>query len=1205
MRVKISRLRPWMARALVVGVVGVAAACGSQEQDMRCGPGTELRGGACVGVEQSDTECGPGTERDPSTGVCNPRVTCAEGTVPSEDGTECLPEAQCGPGTIPDLETGECIPEAVCGEGTVLDESGNCVTLAECGPGTVLQDGVCEANEPCTSGTQLDPSTGRCVNLLACEGADRIVVEGVCRSVIDALGAEVTVREESESTGLGNDPTYGGTPQPITLPALGETLVFAGNIDRPANRDADPEETPEQDRDVWSFTGSAGQYLRIRVVSNGLPQPVFILRGPDGTGYERRSVFGYYTKADRYVLLPYDGEYQLEVGPSVHYTQGALVGGTGFGYLASVSHEPWPAATPFAPTRDVSMPVQAVGDYFAQEDSLFLIQAAVGTPIELRIADATSQTPPAFLVFSSSGGELVLDAVVEATKGAWAPLVIAAADDTLVYVDWISSVAPTNERTFQVLAGAAPDEALPVGPGTSTTLGGYDWPGYFTAIESLSVTQPCVLEVNVNNGSGPDTWVYKDGAPFAQLGDKSSYLLLGDPGVYAFFTHNDAATTYSDASLGIAAWPIFDSGALDPASGGSTTLSSAADEGFKTLRLDGSKGFEPLWFVGRTSAAGVLGFELSLEVGNARLQMYGRDGSLIRNIVGPERLREIFSLHDGADAVIYRVANYDIDANRENVPIRAWQARLRAYPVPAVAEEESNDTSGEADALPAFPTMVQGTIGIVTSSGTDDAYDWYSFTLPSTPPAEGTLVEVRFDNLGGSVATSEDNDAARIKIFDDTLTSLSPLPHKNDGGTSADRYGAIGANAVAIFRATTQGPFYIQLWGYDVDDGSPYVLSVREASVAVETEPNGGPDDYTTLSALPASIVGYLNDVGTDDVDYYQFTLDTPLDADEAVVVQLWSLFANDTYTASTYGLRVRLQSAITTPTTYADEASNTVELVVKDLAAGTYYVNVTDDFADSPPYLLRVQRLTIGEPSPNSEASPASLGALGASDPLTVSGVVSKATADAYTFTIDPPLAANEGLRILGANYNKRRTFTVDLMDGATVAESAYGYGAVAILGRPASGTGPVTVRVRDTGTDADAVRYDLRIERLASITEVEPNDDSASAYAAGDLPLTVHGTVINGTTDFYQFELPQTLFANQAVRVRAANLRGSDAALTVRIYDAGDSKIYEKASSSFTATTMQGVASGTYFLEVTRTASTTLGPIQYRVTLDIVEVE
>ena len=171
--------------------------------------------------------------------------------------------------------------------------------------------------------------TGRCESHLAC-AANQIEVAGACYPADRGLAA---LAQAFESLGERNDPDHGGTPEILpAVPAAGEVLVFLGNTGRPA--DFDGNGTLEQDRDTWAFAGRVGQYLRIRALSAGLPQPAFIVEGPGG--YRRESAMGYVYEAQREVVLPRDGTYWVTITPAIHELAGIAIGGTQADYIGTI-----------------------------------------------------------------------------------------------------------------------------------------------------------------------------------------------------------------------------------------------------------------------------------------------------------------------------------------------------------------------------------------------------------------------------------------------------------------------------------------------------------------------------------------------------------------------------------------------------------------------------------------------------------------------------------------------------------------------------------------------------------------------------------------------------------------------------------------------------------------------------------------------------
>jgi len=238
------------------------------------------------------------------------------GTTPPPTGNS----LSCGEGTR--RMAGECVPIsdlATCGEGTMLVD-GECVATdtggnneVTCGAGTTNVDGRCVPNamDVCGQGTMLDEATGRCVATAEC-GPQTTLVDGQCLADDDILANEATLSESDTE----NDPAYGGSPEMLTLPAAGDSVLAVGVIGEP--RDLDGDNGRDQDVDVWQFSATSGDTVNVKLLELGAGALAFEVRGPQG--FYRQGP-GFQPEPERALFLPFDGDYQITVRPQLQLFQ--------------------------------------------------------------------------------------------------------------------------------------------------------------------------------------------------------------------------------------------------------------------------------------------------------------------------------------------------------------------------------------------------------------------------------------------------------------------------------------------------------------------------------------------------------------------------------------------------------------------------------------------------------------------------------------------------------------------------------------------------------------------------------------------------------------------------------------------------------------------------------------------------------------------
>ncbi|RDV36892.1 hypothetical protein DV096_17570 [Bradymonadaceae bacterium TMQ3] len=399
-----------------------AIACGGdggEVEQRECGPGTYLVDGQC---EVDESNCGAGSILNDE-GQCEPTgEICGENTTYDAGQGRCVPNIgiQCAEGTIE--VDGECVPEDAveCAEGTVVANN-QCVPADDiCGDGTEPdnQDRCRPTDEVCGEGTSFDVATRTCVptSLLSC-GAGTIQIDGTCRlraGVVADLAATATLNlDEAGET-------------PIDL-VSGEALVFTGNIDAPELSEGEY----VQDLDTLLINGTPGQWIRVAIHANGMPEPGFVFMeevaepaNPEAeeppAPFSRTSDAGAGLDFSREIVIPNEGVYALNVGPIAQLLELAgPAGGEDWGYVGSIEliDAPTPTAVEF-PQDAISGDIRNLTENFyevsgvAEGDQFvfFLNQVPSDAQAEVQIwTDATTLAE----TITIDGGVIIMNAPAE------------------------------------------------------------------------------------------------------------------------------------------------------------------------------------------------------------------------------------------------------------------------------------------------------------------------------------------------------------------------------------------------------------------------------------------------------------------------------------------------------------------------------------------------------------------------------------------------------------------------------------------------------------------------------------------------------------------------------------------------------------------------------------------------------------------------
>ncbi len=444
-----------------------------------CGDGTrfDTDSGACVPTAD---DCAPGTTFDQATGQCtpNPSILCGEGTQANAQGVCVLAAGGCATGTVLG-DDGRCIPASeACAAGTELSASGQCVPAEDaCGPKTRLDSqGRCVVGaSACAAGTELDPNSGGCVvvdaacgdglaldaNSMTCVLTDQVcalgtrfdassglclpdacqsgdvLVNGVCMAPAEELAQHPDLTEVEN-----NDPALGGTAQALTLPAVGDpAFVFTGDIEAP--RDIDADGYVDQDVDRFTFTATAGTWIKLGVQRLGVATPAFKVEGPND--YERSSGVGAPTSAARQLLLPYDGDYTVSILPQTRSSEADTgpVGGADWGWVASLAQ----IAAPTAQQLDLSSGSRPITGTLHQLSNNVIEVSGVTAGDRLSLASRAAPVD----------GQVVLQLwqnpttfIAEQPVVAQMPSFVAPSNDFIVVLDWKTTTGSRLNYDYEV-----------------------------------------------------------------------------------------------------------------------------------------------------------------------------------------------------------------------------------------------------------------------------------------------------------------------------------------------------------------------------------------------------------------------------------------------------------------------------------------------------------------------------------------------------------------------------------------------------------------------------------------------------------------------------------------------------------------------------------------------------------------------------------
>lgn len=1185
-------MKKTIARSLIA-LLTAAAGCTGDEATTRCGENTVRRDGQCVSTIP-ETTCGPGTTRDAS-GRCVADLGCATGTIYEPVSGECRPEFVCGSGTTLDTTTGKCEPDSRCGPDTIFVH-GTCVPTTVCGANTTLDPvtGECKADDRCGPGTSFNPANGTCEPTLVC-GPGFTAVDDKCLTPSEVLVAAAEGdpgRVFAESLVDDNDPTLGGTAENVVLRPAGDSVLLTGKIIRPADWDDDGD--VDQDRDGWSFVGSAGTYLRIQVLDNGLREPVFALWGPNG--YYRSSEVKPSPSADRKLVLPYDGPYKLLITwlgdryglPPLGASEENYVAQ---GYVASIEVLPWPTATTglnIVTPGAMDAPAQGTGSVRALASNFFSIDGDLGEALFFDFIAGAAGSRPQLVAFRNDGS-LVYDVPMTAgandTKARFSAFLEddgAGADRGFVIaVDWTTSDGDEVDYTLSVaskpiepMATIATDVTF-IGPTASVAV---DDGAAFTFEAPPEQIVTLVLSAK---SSTDDLTFYGPSGPLSfdmpTLGSTSQYFVYsGDGGTYRFAYRNSVGA--DNLLIYVRTQTPYDGGSFDGASG--QVVVNGPDLEHRVIIDDQA------WILADVTAPGRLIWDPDFRSGYTVAELYrlGADGVAISDkLVSYKRGMRVSQLFATPGRTLLRLAS-PTAGTYPKPALRGWSVRIDGGPLPIANEVEPNDDI--AAQVASLPATIVGSV-------VDADKDLYQLTLDSALAAN-EVVRV-------SVESFSDFDNLTLKI-----STAEPKTYTAPGDSYTSGWYLLPADV---------GPFVLEVSGA-AGKAIDYELRIERLTV-------GATDVSAKSSALSADsnriTVGATGFVvhglapktltGSAQGEFYAFELAPSLQ--DGVLVRV----DREHGSTSSSNIRVRLHVA---------EGGGTytelVEILDASLASSNpseaFYVHagpepiimeVSHILQDGTPYRIRIDALPEADSGENTTAVNPHVVTLGDTQPVTVYGFAPSGALRYYRAALDPPLAAGEALSVRWSN---------DTEDNAVMAEASWDDGTprtalsrrfAGLITAGSAGEDEINLVIKPQATSGTRpAHYRLVMQRVNAWAELEPNDATTEATELGDLPAVARGQdVKDPDVDVFRVTLPRDLVAGETIEVSA---RALDSAykLTLRVLDDSATPVELGASTSSLWPSLSiappvTTAGAVYYVEVNSEASFTDIAGAYEVAIEL----
>jgi hypothetical protein len=1206
------------------------SACAEEQPTLVCGGATTRVGNTCVATPEPPTACAAGTHLNATTNQCESDIVCGHGTTYDAATGDCLPNSECGTGTTLDPTTGLCEPDFVCGPDTTWNsQTGECEPSFVCGDNTVLVDGRCVPVSRCGDGTTFDPTTGQCSPDLLC-GPGLSDIDGVCLSATQIKEAAADVIEAVLDD---NDPAFGGTPEAVALEPIGEETVFVGTIGRAVDIDGDS--AVDQDLDVWSFAGSTGQLLRIRVLADGLPQPTFLVTGPNG--FVRSSIVGTESEPERRVLLPFDGTYELTIAPAARRLGGAPMGGADYGYVGIIEEVDWPAVTDLV-IPSGSDPASIASDTLLDlSGNFFHLLGPAGATALFDATSAGVDTFPILVVLTAAGepvGEITFAPAADGHAGdlcdgderfvacdnacvggdgifrlgvctefsnpdpfdttfrALNGLYLDANDGLIVVVDWAYSNG--GDADFDVSLSNTPTVAL------GTMLDNDE--RQFTrrlvpARTGLSVTFDAPagqMVTTVFNGfaNATKTLVGPSGIIEPNTTLTTHAFFARESGRYVWIYVNSGGDTAADARPAAAIFtetPI-DAG-LAAFDGVTTVTASFTGDDLLPGRWKG----DSVWILADLASPGLLRARWRFVSGEPSIEFWYLDplGRIVDRRSSDEDDYEVLrQLHEAPGQGLLRFYNSLAGITPDPI-VPEWLIELEAVAVPAMnGEVEPNDTPATATDI-GLVADVARVVG--TNENVVDELDHWTFTI-DPPLAANEIMDVQIENL-------DDLSAPRMRIFSGT-TRLYPGATASATATITSDYGV----AWPMKPGDGTGPFTIEIEATSLDGPERYLIELRREVRAMETEPNQPIASAQNLGALtlPAMWFGEAGGTGTGgDLDFFGFSLAAPLAAGEALRISVQNDFDAD-------DLRPVLYAANRTTVLIAADDYEDVAYIYRPADQGPFYLEVKSDAttATSSPnrerYRVIIDVVPNGEVEPNNAVATATqLGTLDRDGSAAGWGYELLNGSDHWRVDLTSPLAADEVLSFRWAAAEQRGPLQANVLNSAgTLMISTELYNGEVVV-QPTGSSGPFYVNIVPRhSTTGTGQTYRVEARRLSGrIGEIEPNNDQGTAQAV-TLPVVIRAQSNSPSAaidaDIYSFTLDHDLGPTEHLEI-TATVPVAPQDVTITVYDSAFQPIATASDfDAFLNTPLPVTTTGTtYYVGFLGSDTTTLRRNVYEATL------
>jgi hypothetical protein len=1146
-----------LSHSLVLAIGLLVACADDAATPTKCGADTVLIDDVCV-TRIVDVVCGTGTTLDPETRFCVPDITCGSGATYDPASGECKADSVCGPNTTLNVTTGLCEPDTVCGNDTTFNaETGLCEPDVVCGAGTTLVDGDCIGDNRCGTGTVYEASTGLCSPLLVC-GSGLSVHEGFCLTpaqiVADGGDAAESLPDLNDTNFLLH------TPETLILEAPGQETVFTGTIGRAV--DIDGNGSIDQDNDVWRFTATAGQRLRIRVLSDGMPGPSFVLTGPQS--FQRSSAVTVLDEIEREVVLPYDGDYDLRVAPALHRLDGAPIGDDDYGYVGIIEALEWPA-----PFNDLTVPAAGTAATTASGDLLtgnrfYQLRAAAGRAAAVEITSEGVDTWPVLLAFRPDRSFIGQLSFVPAPAPAGVPCVttyidcdgsctgsptfynmgvctnaatpgspdetfrhlsghyLQQADEVILIVDWVWSNGV--EQSYDLTVAGAPSQALgAIEPGIYEDSGKTTMPPRTAASYDFSVEAGVVVTTEFT-AAADKTLIGPSGIMVSPAGDPYHFY-AAEAGSYTWMLVNDEAVerparvvVKTQAPL-IAPTDTFDGTGVVAAS-------------YSGSRLGMNRyGVESVWILAENTVPALMRGSWSYATGILRHTNFrvGANGTLIDSrTAATDDYLFLSALRDEPDLTMFQVHN-SLGGRTPDPVVYDWDLLIEALPIPTVTEIEPNDDLGMTtqtdfgalSGLPAFRAFAANENAI-------DEYDHFSFSI-SGALAANEIFRVSIENVDSSAAP-------RMFIYNSSRVQIYPLSGDTTPLTSDDNI------SWPLRPVDGPGPFFIRIEATNTSGPVRYIVELERRIESFEVEPNNtiaAPQNLGTLT-LPFTIDGFCGGTSATNGDLDIFRFDVPtLGATEGLRFRIDNI-------ADTSDLKPALYDTNGTSKIFEDDQGEHVWFF-RPAASGPYYLEVKSDVTSATSRVREQYRVSIDlapnvEVEPNNDGATASTaGSLAADSSVVIWGHNLQLASDYYRIDLTTPIALPEVVSVRWENLTQRGNTQVHVYgaDGTTPIVDSEMYAHELVIAPLDGEVGPLFVQVIPDHTSANMQAYRLEVERISGLTgESEPNNDQASSQTVALGSVIRAQSMSTSSTnpadpDVYRFVLDRDLVAGEFIRV------------------------------------------------------------------------